>query len=260
MRWLAANISMLFTELPFLDRLAAARDHGFAAVECLFPYDFPPEVLARRAEAANVRFVLINAPPGDWDRGDRGLAALAGRERAFSDSIALASRYAAILGVKQVHVMAGRADPDDAAAGRRCLASFRLACDCLAEIGAGALVEPLNPFDMPGYFLADFDRAARFIADIGRANVALQFDLYHCRRIHGAVLPMLERLYPLVRHLQIAGTPLRHEPDLGDLPVGAIFDFLARVGYGGWIGCEYRPLGRTEDGLAWTAKYPQLPV
>jgi hydroxypyruvate isomerase len=254
---LAANISLLFTQWPFIDRLAAARDHGFSAVECQFPYGHDADLIARKAAAANVEFVLFNAPPGNWLSGERGLAALPGREEEFAQGIDTAIHYARALGTRQIHIMAGIADPANRGHSTRYIHALRHACDALAEYGLSVLIEPINSFDMPGYFLGGFDQAGAAIDAVRRDNLGLQFDLYHCQRMHGAVLPSLERHFARVRHIQIAGTPLRHEPDVGDLPVGPIFATLDSLGYTGWIGCEYNPAGDTGEGLAWITAYRQ---
>ena len=255
-RRLCANLSFLFPELPFEARFAAAAGAGFRAVEFLFPYDHAPQALARLLAESDLALALFNAPPGDWDAGERGLAALPGREAEFAQGIARALDYAEALGVAQIHVMAGRADPAESQARATYLSNLRLAADRAARRGVSVLVEPINRDDMPGYFLSDFDLAAGLLDDLADSGVALQFDLYHCAMIHGgeAVLPRLEALLPRTRHMQIAGVPGRHEPAEPGLPLRAIFALLDGAGYAGRVGCEYRPAGDTCAGLEWAAR------
>jgi hydroxypyruvate isomerase len=250
---LAANLSMMFGEHAFMDRFAAAALAGFEAVEFLFPYEFAPEELAARITAASVRPVLFNAPPGDWAKGERGLACLAGREAEYREGIARALAYARHLGVPRLHVMAGIPRPETPR--RESLARLRAALAHAVSEGAASgvtiLCEPLNPHDMPGYLLADFGAALDLIAMV--PGLRLQFDIYHCARIHGtaSVAGWIARAAPVIGHFQIAGVPGRHEPDYGELPLGPILEAVRSHGGGHWIGCEYRPAGRTEEGLGW---------
>lgn len=251
-RRLSANLSFLFPELPFADRFAAARDAGFTAVEFLFPYAYPIDAVAGWAAAAGVEIALFNAPPGNWDGGERGLAALPGREAEFAASIHAALAYARGTGLRQLHVMAGIAsagDPQAAATFRRNLA---WAAGQAARDGVRILIEPINPVDMPGYFLADMPAAMSVTDDC--PGVGVQFDIYHCQRIHGTVLPWLEAMLPRIGHMQIAGVPDRHEPASPALPLPAIFTLLDAAGYAGRVGCEYRPAGETVAGLAWASE------
>jgi hydroxypyruvate isomerase len=250
----AANLSMMFNELPFLDRFAAAADCGFTAVEFLFPYDFDPEEIARRLDNTGLRQVLFNLPPGNWDGGDRGLAALPDRRDEFRQSVATALRYGRILNVPNLHMMAGIASPEDPAAiisYRDCL---RFAADTIGEAGIGLLIEPINGRDMPGYFLNHFDRAVGFIDELAHPALRLQFDIYHREILHGGVVEALEAMMPLIGHIQIASVPKRNEPGTGDLDDFAIFKALDALGYAGWVGCEYHPAGATRDGLGWLVR------
>lgn len=249
-RRLAANLSFLFQDLPFLDRFAAAADAGFTAVEFLFPYDHPADELARRLAANGLELSLFNAPPGDWAAGERGLAALSGRRDEFRAGIARALDYAAALGAKQFHVMAGLAEPDDPEAMGAYRENLAWAAEAANRRDVQVLIEPINGGDMPGYFLRDFDVAAEIVLDL---IIGLQFDIYHCQKIHGAVLDRLDALLPITAHMQIAGVPGRNEPSPQTLPLREIFARLDERGYRGRVGCEYRPAGGTVEGLAWAA-------
>lgn len=254
----AANLSMMFAEVPFLERFAAARAAGFRAVEYLFPYEFPAGDLKRALDDAGLEQVLFNAPPGgDFAAGARGLAALPGREGDFRASIDLALEYAAVLGVRQIHVMAGimpgEADPLEWRAAYA--ANLRHAAAQAGRQGVAVLIEPINPFDMPGYFLATVEQAVSVISDTGSDNLFLQYDLYHQSRHGGELTGTFLRHQRLIGHVQVAGNPGRHEPDTGEIDYGFVFAALDRAGYEGWIGCEYRPAGLTEDGLGWLAPW-----
>ena len=247
----AANLTMMFTEVPLLDRFAAAADCGFEAVEFLFPYDHEPEEIARRLEAANLKQALFNLPPGDWVAGYRGLAALPERRAEFQRSVETALRYARVLDVPNMHMMAGLAEADDPKAVAAYRDSLYYAADRAGEAGIGLLIEPINMRDMPGYFLNDFGRAAEFVREAAHPAVKLQFDIYHRQILHGDVIEGLEALMPLIGHVQIASVPLRQEPGTGVLDDFEVFEALDRLGYTGWVGCEYRPAAATADGLGW---------
>lgn len=248
---LSANLSLLFTELPFLDRFEAARRAGFDAVECLFPYAHATEAIAERLERFGLTLALFNMPPGDWEAGERGLAALPDRFGALRESIDLALRYAEVTGVRRLHLMAGiagRHDPDAGAAYRR---SLEWSAARLASEGLDLLIEPINPRSMPGYYLDDVDAAAALIVELGRPNLKLQFDIFHCQILHGDVTTRLRRLMPLIGHVQIASVPDRHEPGSGELADPYLLEEIDRLGYEGFVGCEYNPRGGTLEGLAW---------
>jgi 2-dehydrotetronate isomerase len=251
MRWLSASLDCLFLDLPLLDRFAAARRCGFEAVEMQFPYVESAETLRQAAKEADVVVALINAPSGDWAKGDRGLAAVANRSDEFDESIRLAEYYATVLQVPYVHILAGIEDVRNAEATSRYERRLVLAGYRLTRSNILPLIEPINSFDMPGYFLSSFEIASATIARLGEKRVGLQFDLYHCQRMHGEVLQRLESLLPIVRHVQIAGTPHRHEPG-EEMPLKEIATLLNTAGYSGRIGCEYRPRGDTKAGLSWT--------
>ena len=260
----AANLSMLYTELPFLDRFEAAAADGFEAVECQFPYDWPAADIAARLRATGLAMVLCNAPPGDAAAGERGLASLEGREADFRASIETALRYAEALDCPRVHVMAGcppeGADP--AATEGRYVESLRRAAAAFAPHGREVLIEPLNARDVPRYPLRRQDEAHRIVDAVGAPNVRVQMDLYHCQIVEGDVATKIRTFLPTGRvgHVQIAGVPERHEPDVGELHhpyLLAVLDQTARAcGWQGFVGCEYRPRrgavpGGTSDGLAW---------
>ncbi|MCK2182875.1 2-oxo-tetronate isomerase [Halomonas getboli] len=265
---LAANLSMLFTEHDFLDRFQAAADAGFHGVEYLFPYAHAPARLAEALEEAGVEQVLFNLPPGDWEAGERGLASLPGREAEFRDAVIEALRYAEHLGCPRVHAMAGLLPEglddrarDEAREAHHAtyLENLRFAAGEAARTGRELLIEPINTRDMPGYFLSRQDQAVAVIEAVGADNLRLQFDLYHCQIMEGDLIRHLERLLPHLGHVQIAGVPERHEPDVGEVHYPAILERLEALGYGGWIGCEYRPAAATRDGLGWGQAYGLRP-
>ncbi|OWY04459.1 2-oxo-tetronate isomerase [Thioclava sp. IC9] len=247
----AANLTMMFTEHEFPDRFAAAKKAGFDAVEYLFPYDHPPEAIAERLRAHGLTQALFNLPPGNWEAGDRGLAALPDRAEEFRASIDTALRYAEATGVGRVHVMSGLASRQDVTALTAYRDSLRRVCDAAGAQGLDVVIEPINPRDMPGYFLDDFSFAADLIAELGLPNLKLQFDIYHRQILHGDVLMGLREMAPIIGHVQIAAVPERHEPGTGELDDARILRELDALGYEGFVGCEYRPAGRTEDGLDW---------
>lgn len=251
----AANLTMMFNEHPFLERFGAAAQSGFEAVEFLFPYAFPPEAIAEALERNALRPALFNLPPGDWEKGERGIASLAGRETEFAESLAIAQRYVEATGVGRVHLMAGLGNRLDSAAMRRYRDALLRAADLFGPMGVDVLLEPLNRRDMPGYLLDDYDFAAAFIAGLGRPNVKLQFDIYHCQILHGDIVSRLRKFLPLIGHIQVASIPSRHEPMSEELNDAFLFDELDRLGYAGFIGCEYRPRGETRAGLAWFAPW-----
>jgi hydroxypyruvate isomerase len=250
---LAANLSLMFTEVPFLDRFAAARGNGFEAVEFLFPYAFDVDAIATRLARYNLELVLHNLPPGNWDGGDRGMACDPARVREFEDGVALALDYALPLGVKQLHCLAGKL-PDGvshAEAHRTYVANLRFAASRLAAQGVRLLIEPINTFDMPGYFLCGSAQAAAVIGEVDAANLFLQMDLYHLHRMGEDLAHALTAHAPLTAHLQLADSPGRHEPGTGEIDFAAMFALVERLGYRGWIGCEYHPRDDTVAGLGW---------
>lgn len=250
----AANLSFLFVDVPFPARFARAAAAGFAGVEYLFPYAWPAAEIAGWLRAAGLQQVLFNLPPGDWDAGERGLACLPGREKEFAAGVETALAYAQALDCRQVHCMAGLrpAGVDDAALTATYVANLRQAADRFAGIGATVLIEPINSrIDMPGYWLDDIRHAVALLDLIDRPNVRLQLDLYHAQIIQGDLARCIEANIERIGHLQIADNPGRHEPGSGEINYPFLFALLDRLGYAGWVGCEYKPLTTTEAGLGW---------
>jgi len=255
---LAANLTMLFTELPFLDRFDAAAAAGFRAVECVAPYVAPPQAVRERLEALGLEMALFNLPAGDWAAGDRGMAADPARREAFGESIDLAREYAQATGAKTLHLMAGKIAPgaDRAAWTNTLVNNVRMAADVLAADGVTVVLEPINTrVDMPGYF---YDTTAAVLAVMdaaARPNVKLLYDVYHMQIMEGDLARTLERLMPRIGHVQIADNPGRGEPGSGEINYPWLLSRLDALGYSGWVGCEYKPAGATADGLGWAKAY-----
>ena len=247
----AANLSMMFNEWDFLDRFAAAADSGFTAVEFLFPYAFAPDDIAVRLERHGLTQALFNLPPGDWDKGERGLAALPERAAEFRASVLMALPYAKATGVKRLHMMSGHAKCGDKAAVEAFKSAIGFACAEAAPLGIDILIEPINGRDMPGYFLNGFGFATDLIAAMDLPNLKLQYDIYHRQILHGDVMMSLEALLPITGHVQVASVPKRHEPGTGELDDARIFRHLDALGYRGFVGCEYLPANGTVAGLTW---------
>jgi hydroxypyruvate isomerase len=249
----AANLSTLFNDLNFLDRFAAARAAGFDAVEFLFPYAFDAQQITRRLERYDLQLVLHNLPAGDWGAGERGMACDPRRVGEFQDSVELALEYALELGVRQLHCMAGKVPPN--VPRKRAHAIYvnnlRFAAAALAPHGIDLLIEPINDRDMPGYFLTHSRQAADVIAECGAPNLFLQYDIYHMQRMEGDLADTLRARLPLIRHIQVADVPGRHEPGTGEINFPFLFSLLDELGYERWIGCEYLPLADTQQGLRW---------
>lgn len=254
---LAANVSMMYTEHGFLDRFAAAARDGFKGVELQYPYEVPAQEIRARLDDSGIELVQINAPAGDQAKGERGLASLPGREDAFKASIATALAYASALGTRRLHVVAGVL-PEGADRARHrevYLGNIAHAADAAKSLGVEVLIEPINPRDMPGFFLNTQAEAHEIRDMLGRDNVKVQMDFYHCQIVEGDLTRKFERFFANIGHVQIAGVPLRHEPDQGEVNYPHIFKMLDAMGYAGWVGCEYRPRGSTTAGLAWARPY-----
>ncbi len=250
----AANLSFLYPELPFAARFEAAARAGFRGCEFLFPYDYAPDEVARWVHDAGLTLALFNLYPGDWSRGDRGLAAIPGQEDAFRRSVDQALEYAGATGCKRLHILAGCPSEDQIELSRDVyLANLEYAARVGHNESLTCLIEPINPIDMPGYFLNDFDTALGIIKEIGAPNLRLQFDCYHAAMLGRDVIKEMSRAYDQIGHIQIAGCPGRHEPDVGIQDYGAIFQWLTAAGYSEWVGCEYHPIGDTDAGLKWRA-------
>jgi hydroxypyruvate isomerase len=253
----SANLGFLFGEVPFLDRIAAAAEAGFAGVEFASPYEYPAAALRSRLKDTGVELVLINCPAGDRAKGERGFACLPGRGEVFRDGMAQALDYAVALDCRLIHVMAGAPPADVPYDTALALYAVNLAwaAERAQASGVGLVIEPLNPFDAPGYLLNTQEQGAAIVEAIGHDRLGLQFDVYHCQMAQGGVARRLEALMPVIGHMQLADVPGRHEPGTGEIGWDYLFRRIDELGYRGWIGCEYAPLGDTVAGLAWRRKY-----
>jgi hydroxypyruvate isomerase len=249
----AANLSMMFTEAPFTERFAAAADAGFSGVEYLFPYEFSAEIIADQLDAHRLTNVLFNLPAGNWAAGERGIACIPGRENEFRVGVATAIAYATRLGTPRLHVMAGIAprDAGSAAVHATYISNLKYAASELAKHGITALIEAINTRDMPGFYLTTQSQSRAVVEEVAAPNLMMQMDLYHMQVSEGDLATKLRTYAAHCGHVQIAGVPERHEPDTGEVCYSYLFDVLDEIGYQGWVGCEYRPAGRTVDGLAW---------
>lgn len=253
----AANLTMMFTELPFMERFAAAARAGFTGVEFLFPYAFEAERIADALETHGLSLVLHNLPAGDWEGGERGVACHPGRVAAFRDGVDQAIAYATALRCPRVNCLAGLLPPGgDADGARRTLiGNLRYAAVALEEAGIALVLEPVNTRDVPGFFVNRTRQALAIMDEVGSDNLALQFDIYHTQVMEGDLTPSIEACFDRIGHIQVADNPGRHEPGTGEIAYPFLFGRLDALGYAGWIGCEYKPLGRTEAGLGWLAPY-----
>ena len=249
----AANLSMLFTEVPFLDRFERAARAGFKAVEFLFPYAHTPEEVRERIDAHQLQIVLHNLPAGDWDAGERGIACDPARVAEFRAGVAKATTYAKALGVPQLNCLAGKAPAGvDAATLRRTFVeNLRFAAAELDKAGLRLLIEPINPFDIPGFYLNRTDQALSILDEVGAPNACVQYDIYHAQRTEGELAATLQKHLPRIAHVQLADNPGRNEPGTGEINYPFLFAHLDRIGYQGWVGCEYKPANGTEAGLGW---------
>jgi hydroxypyruvate isomerase len=249
----AANLSMMFNEVPFPQRFAAAAKAGFKGVEFLFPYAYKPAEVAGWLKDAGLVSALFNMPPGDFASGERGIASLPGREEEFRHGVATALEYAAALGTKRIHAMAGLLPAGADRAQRRAIYvdNLRYAAAELAKEGLMLVIEPINTRDIPGYFLNTQAEAHAIREEVGTDNLNVQMDFYHAQIVEGDLTMKFRKYFPHIGHVQIASVPLRNEPDCGEVDYRHIFHLLDECGYEGWVGCEYRPRGKTEDGLGW---------
>jgi 2-dehydrotetronate isomerase len=254
---LAANLNYLFQEWRFLDRFGAAADAGFRGVECLNPYEAPAAAIAERLARHALELVLLNLPAGDPALGERGAGALPGREADFMAGVERALGYALVTGCKRIHALSGiwPAGRPKAEGATVFVDNLRRAADLIASHGIALLIEPINPRDMPGYFLNTTAEALAILDKVERDNVKLQLDLYHCQIMEGDLATHLRGLAGRYAHIQIAGVPGRHEPDQGEVNFAYLLDLLDALGYEGWVGCEYRPAQGTRDGLAWAKRW-----
>lgn len=253
----AANLSMMYTELPFNERFAAAAKDGFTGVEYLFPYDYAATELKDLLTANGLEQVLFNTSPGNWALGERGITSLPGREDEFKQAFDTALDYARVLGNRHMHIMAGLIQPEQDRERHRAVYLRNLAYAALlaSREGITILIEPINTRDIPGFFLNRQDEAQEICQEIGVENIRVQFDIYHCQIVEGDVATKLRRdmsrKHAGIGHIQIAGVPDRHEPDVGEVNYPYLFDLIDELGYQGWIGCEYRPRAGTSEGLSW---------
>jgi hydroxypyruvate isomerase len=254
---LAANLTMLYNEVEFLDRFDAAAKSGFAGVEYLFPYAYPKEQIAERLARHRLTQVLHNLPAGDWAAGERGIACHPARVGEFQDGVAKAIEYATTLGCMQLNCLAGIAPQgiDVQAVRATFVANLRFAADRLGAAGIKLLTEPINTFDIPGFFLSGTRQALDIIRDVGSSNLFLQYDVYHMQRMEGELANTIKTHLLQIAHVQIADNPGRNEPGTGEINYRFLFGFLDSIGYTGWIGCEYKPKGTTVGGLGWRAAH-----
>ena len=253
----AANLTMLFTEKPFLERFAAAADAGFQTVEFLFPYDYDKQTLAGLLKKHRLHLTLHNLPAGDWAGGERGIACHPGRVEEFRAGVARAIEYAKALDCPKLNCLAGILPKDvtPQAARATLVANLRFAAQALGEAGLGLLLEPVNSKDIPGFFIDRTQPALDVIAEVGAPNLKLQFDIYHAQVMEGDVTRTLEREFSRIGHLQLADNPGRHEPGTGEINFAFLFRRIDELGYDGWIGCEYKPRTTTTAGLSWLETY-----
>ena len=249
----AANLTMLFNEHDFLTRFDAAAKAGFEAVEFLFPYAFAAAEIKARLQANGLQLVLHNLPAGHWDAGDRGVACDPARVAEFRSGVAQAVEYAAALGVPQLNCLAGKAPAGVAEAElrRTFVANLRFAAAELKKAGLKLLIEPINTFDIPGFYLSRSTQAIDILDEVGADNAYLQYDIYHAQRMEGELAATISKYLPRIAHIQLADNPGRNEPGSGEIHYPFLFRHLDRIGYAGWIGCEYKPAGSTEAGLGW---------
>jgi len=249
----AANLTMLFTEVPFLDRFARAAAAGFSAVEFLFPYPYAVGDLRAALDRHRLSLVLHNLPAGDWDAGERGIACLPGRTEEFRAGVETAIRYAQALGVPRLNCLVGKTPPgeDPARVHATLVDNVRHAANALDAVGLQLLVEAINPFDIPGFHLTTTAQVLALLDEVGSPNVRVQYDIYHAQRTEGELAGTLSRHLARIGHVQLADNPGRHEPGTGEINYRFLFAHLDRIGYDGYIGCEYKPAGVTEAGLGW---------
>ena len=249
----AANLTMLFTELPFLDRFERAASAGFTAVEFLFPYAFAAGDIKARLDDHHLTLVLHNLPAGDWDAGERGIACLPGREDEFRAGVGKAIAYAQALGVPQLNCLAGKAPAgaDEAHLRKTLVSNLAFAAAALKKAGLRLLIEPINTFDIPGFYLNRTVQALEILDKVGADNAFVQYDIYHAQRMEGELAATMQKHLARIGHIQLADNPGRNEPGTGEINYPFLFAHLDRIGYSGWIGCEYKPAATTEAGLGW---------
>lgn len=252
-----ANLSMLFTEHGFMDRFADAARAGFTGVEYLFPYEYEAAEIARALRDAKLKQVLFNLPAGNWAAGERGIACLPDRVAEFREGVATAIAYASALGCTRLNCLAGKRPAELAHhdAHRTFVENVRYAASALERAGIALVIEAVNTYDIPGFFLSRSDRAFAVMAEVGSTNLTFQYDIYHMQRMEGELAATLRANLPRIGHVQLADNPGRHEPGTGEINYPFLFDVLDRAGYDGWIGCEYVPAAGTVAGLGWANAY-----
>jgi hydroxypyruvate isomerase len=254
---LNANLSMLFNEVDFLDRFERAAKAGFKGVEFLFPYEWDKEQLAELLQKHGLEQVLHNLPPGNWTAGERGIACLPGREGEFQEGVGLAIEYAKALNCPRLNCLMGippQDVPADKARGAL-VGNLRFAAEALAKEGIQLLIEAINGYDMPGFYLQRTSEALKLMDEVAHPNIWFQYDIYHMQVMEGNLTKTIRDNLARIAHMQLADNPGRHEPGTGEINFENLFRFIDEAGYQGWIGCEYKPAGRTEDGLVWAKKY-----
>ena len=249
----AANLTMLFNEVPFLDRFERAAKAGFEAVEFLFPYAYDAAEIRQRLDAHGLQLVLHNLPAGNWDAGERGIACHPERVGEFREGVERAISYATALGVGQLNCLAGKAPPGvpDTLLRQTFVANLSFAAQALGYAGIKLLIEPINSFDIPGFYLTRPDQAIALLDEVGSANAYVQYDIYHAQRMEGELAATMQKHLARIAHIQLADNPGRNEPGTGEINYAFLFRHLERIGYAGWIGCEYKPAAATEAGLGW---------
>lgn len=253
----AANLTLLFNEVAFLDRIELAAKAGFQAVEFLFPYPFAAEDIRQRLDANRLRLVLHNMPPGDWDAGERGIACHPDRVDEFRAGVATAIRYAEVLGVEQLNCLAGKAPVGvhRDVLRQTLVANLKFAAQACKTAGLRLLLEPINTFDIPCFYVSRTDQALSLLDEVAEDNAFLQYDIYHAQRMEGELAATITQHLHRIGHIQLADSPGRHEPGTGEINFPFLFEHLDRVGYTGWIGCEYKPASSTAAGLGWVKNF-----
>jgi hydroxypyruvate isomerase len=249
----AANLTMLFNDVPFLDRFAAAAQHGFKGVEFLFPYDFEPAQLKERLQQHQLQMVLHNLPAGNWAGGERGIACHPGRVAEFEEGVESALRYAKVLGTQRINCLVG-IQPENvelSKAQETLVRNLKFAASELKKAGIPLLIEPINTFDIPGFFLSGTRQGLGLIEQVGSDNLFLQYDIYHMQRMEGELANTIRNHLSVIKHIQLADNPGRFEPGTGEINYRYLLGFLDDIGYDGWVGCEYKPRGTTAEGLGW---------
>ena len=250
---LAANLTMLFTEHPFMDRFEHAARAGFTGVEFLFPYAYEAKDIKRVLEENELKLVLHNLPAGNWEAGERGIACDPRRQGEFREGVDRALEYARTLGVGQLNCLVGKAPSDvsEDVVRQTVVENLQFAAKKLKQEGLRLLVEPINTFDIPGFYLNRTVQAAGLLVEVGADNAYIQYDIYHAQRMEGELTATIEKYLPLIGHIQLADNPGRHEPGTGEINYQFLLSFIDRIGYTGWIGCEYKPATTTVAGLGW---------